>query len=469
MSDREGYYKDLGVETTATDEQIKQAYRKLAMKHHPDKGGDADKMKEVTAAWEVLGDPTNKSEYDAREPSRKDQKDERDKNRVRRAFVIITPEEKLSDTMKNVYIEGQTYQVQIPANIPDGGEIKIDITDTLPAGAIITVGIEGEESLIPGSYMLLPTSDARGGKPDPKGNSGLCPILILSSGSAAEKVEYIYLKQLDASAYIVNETINRELLKEIRSDNVIIEFEESLGKYKLPQQKWAVSGPLNQKIAKLIALQVPGFNNDGEFADKTIKDVGDALYSEYHDGNPPPRSEREKLIQEIARLNSVISSGAVAAHGIADEPEPMSDDSAELADIKTNLESVKAELAETREKLETANVELASIADENSKLKESSSQSEEGVESMSQELEETRGKLKAAEGKLDTKIVELEAERQRRVVATTKAWDAGRPGNADMASTELAGGSRKRRKSRKKKSKKKKSKKKKSKTRRKRR
>ncbi|MFA5382986.1 MAG: DnaJ domain-containing protein, partial [Candidatus Micrarchaeia archaeon] len=48
------YYNVLGVSKDASAEEIKKAYRKLAMKHHPDKGGDQEKFKELSEAYAVL-------------------------------------------------------------------------------------------------------------------------------------------------------------------------------------------------------------------------------------------------------------------------------------------------------------------------------------------------------------------------------------------------------------------------------
>ena len=54
--DNSKYYDLIGVPKSATEQEIKKAYRKKALKEHPDKGGDPDKFKEITAAYEVLSD-----------------------------------------------------------------------------------------------------------------------------------------------------------------------------------------------------------------------------------------------------------------------------------------------------------------------------------------------------------------------------------------------------------------------------
>lgn len=58
------YYKTLGVPRTATAEQIKKAFRKLARTHHPDAGGDEAKFKEINEAYEVLSDDKKRKLYD---------------------------------------------------------------------------------------------------------------------------------------------------------------------------------------------------------------------------------------------------------------------------------------------------------------------------------------------------------------------------------------------------------------------
>jgi curved DNA-binding protein len=66
--DYKDYYKILGVEKSATQDEIKKAYRKLAMKHHPDRNAGnksaEEKFKAITEANEVLSDPDKRKKYD---------------------------------------------------------------------------------------------------------------------------------------------------------------------------------------------------------------------------------------------------------------------------------------------------------------------------------------------------------------------------------------------------------------------
>ena len=67
MADKRDYYEVLGVSKTASQDEIKSAYRKLAKQYHPDinKSPDApEKFKEVTEAYEILSDPQKRAQYD---------------------------------------------------------------------------------------------------------------------------------------------------------------------------------------------------------------------------------------------------------------------------------------------------------------------------------------------------------------------------------------------------------------------
>src|SRR2546423_3300530 len=67
-TDKRDYYEVLGVGRTATDEEIKRAYRKLAVKFHPDKNPDdphaEEKFKELGEAYDVLMDADKRAAYD---------------------------------------------------------------------------------------------------------------------------------------------------------------------------------------------------------------------------------------------------------------------------------------------------------------------------------------------------------------------------------------------------------------------
>ena len=58
------YYKLLGVNENSSQDEIKKAFRKLSLKHHPDRGGDAEEFKKINEAYSTLGDVEKKRMYD---------------------------------------------------------------------------------------------------------------------------------------------------------------------------------------------------------------------------------------------------------------------------------------------------------------------------------------------------------------------------------------------------------------------
>jgi len=59
------HYDTLGVSESASQDEIKKAYRKMANQHHPDKGGDTNRFQQIQSAYETLSDDNRRAQYDA--------------------------------------------------------------------------------------------------------------------------------------------------------------------------------------------------------------------------------------------------------------------------------------------------------------------------------------------------------------------------------------------------------------------
>lgn len=62
------YYSILGIPKNASETEIRKAYKKKSMQHHPDRGGDEEEFKKVNEAYQILSDPNKKAAYDNPQP-----------------------------------------------------------------------------------------------------------------------------------------------------------------------------------------------------------------------------------------------------------------------------------------------------------------------------------------------------------------------------------------------------------------
>jgi DnaJ-class molecular chaperone len=138
------YYTVLGVTRTATPDEIKRAFRKLASQHHPDKGGDTVKFQEIQAAYDTLGDAAKRQQYDTPRPqfnqghrhggqqfdfdtifdvfgARFTQ--QRQQPSVSRVNLTITLTDVAVGGKRTIGIGASTVEIEIPAGINDGDNV----------------------------------------------------------------------------------------------------------------------------------------------------------------------------------------------------------------------------------------------------------------------------------------------------------------------------------------------------------
>jgi DnaJ-class molecular chaperone len=164
---RMDYYSILGVPKGASDEEIKTAYRKLAMKHHPDRGGDQAEFQKIQEAYAVLSDAQKRQQYDNPQPqgfefhfgggnspfddifsqfgfSPFGNPRQQRRNKDLRVELAMDLAGTLNDQVKTISVqttngERQTVQVNIPRGVRNGhsmryGGLGDNMFNTLPRG-----------------------------------------------------------------------------------------------------------------------------------------------------------------------------------------------------------------------------------------------------------------------------------------------------------------------------------------------
>jgi len=139
------HYQTLGISKNATPQEIKKAYRKLASKHHPDKGGDAEQFKKIQEAYDTVSDPQKKQAYDNPSPFQgfgggqnpfsdifsdafSDIFGGRGANRNYRQRFQITVQIDIQEAYlgchKIINVDGQELELNIPKGFPNGASLN---------------------------------------------------------------------------------------------------------------------------------------------------------------------------------------------------------------------------------------------------------------------------------------------------------------------------------------------------------
>ena len=159
------YYDILGVSKTATQDEIKKAYRELCKKYHPDKhGGDDTKIKEINEAYSVIGDEQKRKEYDAQSSgfnfggfgnggfNFRNFQLASDIN----VSIKISLEEAYSGCKHPININGKIYAVDVPKGTPNGkmliikglGKSGCDIYGNPKTGdLIVKVNVQNKDNI----------------------------------------------------------------------------------------------------------------------------------------------------------------------------------------------------------------------------------------------------------------------------------------------------------------------------------
>jgi curved DNA-binding protein len=146
------HYQTLGVPRTATEKEIKQAYRRLAGKYHPDKpGGDTARFQQIEQAYRILSDPTSREQYDRPSPQSHGfpggfgnfggnpfedilnqfaRQAHTPRQMIFSATVFVTLEQVASGATETIQVQTDSgpraFQIRIPQSVEDGQRIRYD-------------------------------------------------------------------------------------------------------------------------------------------------------------------------------------------------------------------------------------------------------------------------------------------------------------------------------------------------------
>jgi DnaJ-class molecular chaperone len=157
------HYQTLGVAKNATPDDIKKAYRKLASKHHPDKGGDTATFQKIQTAYDTLSDPQKRQQHDNPSPfqdfgaggfpggfsfntgggfndvfseffKQANQQQQRRATQIYRTSVVVSLEQAYTGAEQLLKIQSPTghqmVKIDIPKGVQDGAQVRIgDVLD----------------------------------------------------------------------------------------------------------------------------------------------------------------------------------------------------------------------------------------------------------------------------------------------------------------------------------------------------
>lgn len=161
------HYSTLGVAKTATQEEIKKAYRKLASSHHPDRdGGDTAKFQSIQAAYDIISDPQKRQEYDNPRPQFQNgpggfhfqsggfppgmedifasmfgqgRNPRQPQTPTFRTTIFVSLEQAYHGGEQPLRLQTQqgasTVNITVPRGVPDGGQLKFD--NAIPGGVLL--------------------------------------------------------------------------------------------------------------------------------------------------------------------------------------------------------------------------------------------------------------------------------------------------------------------------------------------